>query len=72
MLLFRIGSTTKTMTVLAVMQLLEQGKLSIDTVINEYISELKIPYTFEAPITIRALLSHRAGFEEADTGNYFG
>ncbi|MEJ6472917.1 serine hydrolase domain-containing protein [Pseudoalteromonas piscicida] len=69
--LFRIGSITKTMTALAVMQLVEQGKLSIDTDINEYLNEFKIPNTFEAPITIRALLSHRAGFEEADAGNLF-
>ncbi|ATD09566.1 serine hydrolase domain-containing protein [Pseudoalteromonas piscicida] len=69
--LFRIGSITKTMTALAVMQLVEQGKLSIDTDINEYLSEFKIPDTFKAPITIRALLSHRAGFEEADAGNLF-
>ncbi|MCO7200214.1 serine hydrolase domain-containing protein [Pseudoalteromonas sp. OANN1] len=69
--LFRIGSITKTMTALAVMQLVEQGKLSIDTDINEYLSGFKIPDTFKAPITIRALLSHRAGFEEADAGNLF-
>ncbi|RRS08505.1 class A beta-lactamase-related serine hydrolase [Pseudoalteromonas sp. J010] len=68
--LFRIGSITKTMTALAVMQLVEQGKLSLDTDINEYLSEFKIPDTF-APITIRALLSHRAGFEEADAGHLF-
>ncbi|WP_052262259.1 serine hydrolase domain-containing protein [Pseudoalteromonas luteoviolacea] len=67
--LFRIGSITKTMTAIAVMQLVEQGKLALDVDINEYLTEFKIPDTFEDPITIAALLSHRAGFEEADAGN---
>ncbi|KZN45422.1 serine hydrolase domain-containing protein [Pseudoalteromonas luteoviolacea] len=67
--LFRIGSITKTMTAIAVMQLVEQGKLALDVDINDYLTEFKIPNTFEAPITIAALLSHRAGFEEADAGH---
>ncbi|AOT08678.1 serine hydrolase domain-containing protein [Pseudoalteromonas luteoviolacea] len=67
--LFRIGSITKTMTAIAVMQLVEQGKLALDVDVNDYLSEFKIPNTFEGPITIAALLSHRSGFEEADAGN---
>ncbi|TMP39060.1 serine hydrolase [Pseudoalteromonas citrea] len=69
--LFRIASITKTMTAIAVMQLVEQGKLEIDADINDYLSAFKIPNTFNDPITIRALLSHRAGFEQADAGNLF-
>lgn len=69
--LFRIASITKTMTAIAVMQLAEQGKLALDTDINDYLSAFKIPNTFNDPITIRALLSHRAGFEQADAGNLF-
>ncbi|KAF7764955.1 hypothetical protein PCIT_b1066 [Pseudoalteromonas citrea] len=69
--LFRIASITKTMTAIAVMQLVEQGKLEIDADINDYLSAFKIPNTFNEPITIGALLSHRAGFEQADAGNLF-
>jgi len=69
--MFRIGSITKTMTAIAVMQLVEQGKLAIDADISEYLSGFEIPKIFNEPITIRSLLSHRAGFEEDDAGNLF-
>ncbi|MFT6271074.1 MAG: CubicO group peptidase (beta-lactamase class C family) [Alphaproteobacteria bacterium] len=69
--MFKVGSITKTMTALAVMQLVEQGELALDTDVNKYLSAFKIPQTFKEPITIRALLSHRAGFEVADAGNLF-
>ncbi|OIJ15199.1 serine hydrolase [Anaerobacillus arseniciselenatis] len=69
--LFRIGSTSKLFTWTAVMQLVEQGKLDLDTDINEYL-DFEIPNTLEymrenpqtEPITIRHLMSHTPGFED--------
>ncbi|HKX55801.1 MAG TPA: serine hydrolase domain-containing protein, partial [Xanthomonadales bacterium] len=58
--LFRIGSITKTFTGLAVMQLVEQGKLDLDADVNTYLTAFKIPDTFPEPITLGALISHRA------------
>jgi CubicO group peptidase (beta-lactamase class C family) len=60
--LFRVGSVSKLFTWTAVMQLLEQGKLSLDTDVNEYL-DFAIPTTFPEPITLRHLMSHTPGFE---------
>src|ERR1051326_1378198 len=61
--LFRIGSTSKLFTWTAVMQLVEQGKLDLDTDVNKYI-DFKIPDTYPQPITLRAIMTHTPGFEE--------
>ncbi|MBP1991091.1 serine hydrolase domain-containing protein [Paenibacillus eucommiae] len=66
--LFRIASTTKLFTWTAVMQLVEQGKIDLDTDINSYLKTVKIPDTYEQPITMRHLLTHTAGFEEGGVG----
>ena len=61
--LFRIGSTSKLFTWTAVMQLVEQGKLDLDTDVNKYL-DFKIPATFPQPITLRHIMTHTPGFEE--------
>jgi CubicO group peptidase (beta-lactamase class C family) len=61
--LFRIGSTSKLFTWTAVMQLVEQGKLSLDTNVNRYL-DFKIPDTYPQPITLRHIMTHTPGFEE--------
>ncbi|BBH22446.1 FmtA-like protein [Paenibacillus baekrokdamisoli] len=66
--LFRIASTTKLFTWTAVMQLVEQGKLDLDTDVNKYLKTVKIPDTYKQPITLRHLLTHTAGFEEGGVG----
>ena len=65
--MFRVGSITKLFTWTAVMQLVEQGKLDLDTDINLYL-DFKIPEKFGKPITLRNLMTHRAGFQEAIKG----
>ncbi|WP_232057946.1 serine hydrolase domain-containing protein [Cohnella abietis] len=66
--LFRIASTTKLFTWTAVMQLVEQGKIDLDTDINTYLKTVKIPKTYSDPITMRHLMTHTAGFEEGGVG----
>jgi CubicO group peptidase (beta-lactamase class C family) len=61
--LFRIGSTSKLFTWTAVMQLVEQGKLSLDTNVNRYL-DFKIPDTYPQPITLRHIMTHTPGFED--------
>src|ERR1041384_1953830 len=61
--MFRIGSISKTFTWTAVMQLVEQGKLDLDTDVNKYLRQLQLPATFAAPVTLRNLMTHTAGFE---------
>ena len=60
---FRIGSVTKLFTWTAVMQLVEQGRLSLDADINTYL-DFRIPDTYPQPITLGDLLTHTAGFED--------
>jgi CubicO group peptidase (beta-lactamase class C family) len=62
--LFRPGSISKLFTWTAVMQLVEQGKLDLDRNINDYL-DFKIPATYPQPITLRNLMTHTPGFEEA-------
>jgi len=60
---FRIGSTAKLFTWTAVMQLVEEGKLDLDTDINDYL-DFRIPDTYPQPITLKDLMTHTPGFED--------
>jgi CubicO group peptidase (beta-lactamase class C family) len=61
--LFRVGSISKLFTWTAIMQLVEQGKLDLNTDINTYL-DFKIPATFPQPITLTHVMTHTPGFEE--------
>ncbi|MFZ4773291.1 MAG: serine hydrolase domain-containing protein [Chlamydiia bacterium] len=61
--LFRIASITKLFTWTAVMQQVELGKIDLDRDVNDYL-DFSIPATFEKPITMRDIMTHRTGFEE--------
>jgi CubicO group peptidase (beta-lactamase class C family) len=65
--LFRPASITKTFTATAAMQLVEQGKLNLDTNINSYL-DFKVDGKGGKPITLRNLLQHTAGFQEIYRG----
>lgn len=54
---FNCNSVTKTFTALAVLQLAEQGKISLDDPISKYLFDFPYPKN----ITVRQLLSHSAG-----------
>lgn len=55
---FRLGSITKQFTATAVLQLAEQGKLSLDDPISKYYAAAPAAW---APITLRHLLTHTSG-----------
>ena len=65
--LTRPGSVSKLFTWTAVMQLVEQGKIDLDRDINDYL-DFKIRANYSKPITMRNLMTHTAGFEEAIQG----
>lgn len=54
---FRIGSVTKTFTAVIVFQLIEEGKLTLDTKVSRFFPEIKNA----EKITIEHLLSHQSG-----------
>ncbi|HEV8280983.1 MAG TPA: serine hydrolase domain-containing protein [Candidatus Limnocylindrales bacterium] len=58
---FVIGSLTKSMTALAVMQLVEAGRLSLDSPVGELLPESPIVGPAAARITVRDLLGQTSG-----------
>jgi CubicO group peptidase (beta-lactamase class C family) len=62
--LFRPGSVSKLVTWTAVMQQVEQGKIDLDADINRYL-DFRIPDYQGQPVTMRQVMTHTAGFEEA-------
>lgn len=64
---FRIASMTKSFTAMAILKLRDEGKLRLDDPAYLYIPEMKgMKYLTKdaAPVTIRNLLSHAAGYPE--------
>ncbi len=66
--LFRPGSVSKLFTWVAVMQMVEQGKLDLDADVNSYLETFQIRDTFDEPITLRHVMTHTAGFEDGGMG----
>lgn len=62
--LFQAASISKPLTALAVMKLVQDGKLNLDEDINTYLKTWKMPesqLTSKNKVTLRNLLSHTAG-----------
>src|SRR5689334_2385609 len=56
---YLIGSTFKTMSTVALLQLMEQGKFKLDEPVNKYLTDFKIEGEDpQHPITFRHLLTH--------------
>jgi CubicO group peptidase (beta-lactamase class C family) len=74
--IFSLQSISKTVTATAVMFAVQEGLVELDTPITEYLPNFKVNSRFETSpeqkITLRHLLSHRAGFtHEAPIGNNY-
>jgi len=64
---FRIASMSKAFTAMAILQLRDEGKLSLDTPAESYVPEMKgwrYPTADSRRITVRDLLHHVAGYVE--------
>jgi CubicO group peptidase (beta-lactamase class C family) len=62
--LFQAGSISKPVAAMAALRLVEQGRLSLDSDVNQALTSWKIPPAASAPgavVTLRELLSHTAG-----------
>jgi len=57
---FRIGSVSKTFSSVVLLQLVQEGKLTLDAPVNEYLPGL-LP---DDRITVRHLLTHRSGLAD--------
>jgi CubicO group peptidase (beta-lactamase class C family) len=69
--LFRIGSVTKTFTGTAIMRLVEQGKVRLDSPVRTYLPNLQLADESVARrVTVRQLLNHSAGWLGDDYASY--
>ena len=62
--LFQSGSISKPVAAMAALRLVQEGKLSLDTDVNQALTSWKIPPSAAAPgavVTLRDLLNHTAG-----------
>lgn len=64
--LFRIGSTSKAFTSLAVLMLQEEGKLRLEDSLRKFIPEIRFENRWEAtdPVRIVNALEHSTGFDD--------
>jgi CubicO group peptidase (beta-lactamase class C family) len=62
---FRIGSISKVLVWMSVLQLVEAGKLDLDADVNDYLTEFALPTDFTDPVTLRHLMTHTPGFEDS-------
>jgi CubicO group peptidase (beta-lactamase class C family) len=63
-----IGSVSKIFTATAVLQLVERGRLDLDTDVNRYLKAFQVRNPFATPLTLRHLLTHRGGLDDALLG----
>ena len=66
--LFQIGSTSKTFTATAVMQLVQEGALDLDATVRTYLPWFRLQSEADAAcLMVRQLVTHHAGY----VGDYF-
>lgn len=71
--MFWIASTTKPITGVAVLMLVDEGRLSLSDPVSKYLSQfadLKTPSGQPANLTIAHLLTHTSGLAEIKRGSY--
>lgn len=71
--LYRIGSITKVFTGLAIMQLVEEGKVDLDESLFHYLPhlEIKVPDS-EKPPTVRSIMMHLSGLPSDHLNGMWG
>jgi len=67
--LFEAASTSKLITAVLALKMVEAGYLELDRNVNEYLTRWNVPqneYTLTEKVTLRKLLSHTAGLPESN------
>lgn len=69
---FKIASISKSVTAYAVMQLVEEGKLNLDTPVDNYLTRWHLPPSqFDnSKVTLRTLMSHTSGVSDSSEEGY--
>jgi CubicO group peptidase (beta-lactamase class C family) len=71
--LFRVASITKTFVALAVMKLVEEGRLELDARVADIAPEIEMQNAWaeDAPVTVAHLLEHTAGFDDMRPNEFY-
>lgn len=62
--IFRIGSVSKSLTALSLLQQIDKNKINLHDNVNTHLTSFKIKDTYKTSITPFHLLTHSAGFDE--------
>jgi CubicO group peptidase (beta-lactamase class C family) len=71
--LFQAQSISKPVSAMAMLRLVESGRLSLDQDVNTYLKSWKVPdnsFTSQAKVTLRRIVSHSAGITLSGFGGY--
>ena len=69
---YRVGSVSKLFTDIAIMQLVESGRMDLDVPVRTYLPGFAPDNRWDTPITLRHLMAHRSGLiREPPAGHYF-
>ncbi len=70
--IFNIGSISKVHVVTAIMLLVDDGKVSLDNPVTDYLPEFRMADLRYRKITVRMLLNHSSGLPGTEMANTFG
>jgi CubicO group peptidase (beta-lactamase class C family) len=70
--LFRVGSISKAFSALAVLTLVEQGRIDLDTPVRLAAPEVEFtnPWSGSNPVTLAMVMEHTAGFDDIHVREY--
>jgi CubicO group peptidase (beta-lactamase class C family) len=71
--LFRVGSITKSVTAVAIMQLIEQGRFTLQTPVSQLLPTAPLDNRYDAsdPVRVVHLLTHTAGLDDTHPQAFF-
>ena len=62
--IFRIGSVSKALTMFALTKLIDQGKLSYESPVNDYFNKIENPYNLQDTLKVKHILTHTGGLDQ--------
>ena len=62
--IFRIGSVSKAVTLLALTKLIDEGRIGYNDDVSQYFPHIQNPNNYQEPLRIRHLLSHTTGLDQ--------
>ena len=68
---YNVGSVSKVYVTVAVMQLVDQGKVNLDAPVTDYIKEFRMADERYKDITVRMLMNHTSGIMGTSSKNAF-